>query len=270
MTIRRVNRGKGHSYVDDTTGLKIPGVTTIIGDGVPKPALVNWAGNTTAEYAVDHWEELTAMPPAARLKVLTKARYESNDAAKNRGTQVHKLAEALVRGDRVAIPDGLEGYVESYVKFLDDFDVRPVEVERTVYSQTHRTCGTLDLIADLLDPEDLAIDPEVRSRVRWLIDVKTGRGGVYGETALQLAGYRFSEFMVTEDGELEDMPEVDACGVVHVTANGYELIPVEASDVEYRYFLYVQQVGQFLANSRDLIGQPVVSPQSSIFRLVRD
>jgi hypothetical protein len=270
MSIRRVNRGKGHSYIDTDTGLRIPGVTTINGDGLPKPALVNWAATVTAEYAVDHWDELTAMPPATRLKELNGARWKSNDEGKNRGTQVHKLAEVLVRGDRVAIPEGLEGYVESYVQFLNDFDVRPVEVERTIYSQKHRYCGTFDLIADLLDSEDLVIDPEVRSRERWLLDVKTARSGIFGEAALQLAGYRFAEFMVDDDDELSEMPEVDRCGAVHVRPDGYDLIPVEAEDAQLRAFLYVQQVAQFLANSRDLVGLPIVSPQTSVYRLAKD
>jgi hypothetical protein len=270
MPIKRVNRGKGHSYIDTDTGLKIPGVTTINNDGVPKPKLTNWAATVTAEYAVDHWDELSALPPAARLKELNGARWKSNDEGKSRGTQVHKLAEALVRGDRVAIPAGLEGHVEAYVQFLDDFDVRPVEVERTIYSPQHYYCGTFDLVADLLDPEDLAIDPEVRSRERWLLDVKTARSGIFGETALQLAGYRFAEFMVDEVGEVEPMVEVDRCGAVHVRPDGYDLIPVEAEEAQLRAFLYVQQVAQFLANSRDLVGQPIISPQTSVYRLAKD
>lgn len=270
MTIKRVNRGKGHSYVDTETGLKIPGVTTVVGEGIPKPALVNWAASVTADYALDHWETLGAMPPSERHKKLTGARWESNDAGKARGTQVHNLAQVLVTGGRVAVPAGLEGYVESYVAFLNDFDVRPIAVERTVYSEKHRYCGTFDLVADLLDPDDLEVDPDLRSRVRWLLDIKTARSGIFGETALQLAAYRYAEYMVDDDEELADMAPVDRCGAVHVRPDGYDLIPVEAEDVQFRAFLYAQQVGQFLANSRDLIGEPIISPQTSVYRLIKD
>lgn len=39
-TIARRNHGRNHSYTVD--GQKVPGVTTIIGNGLPKPALVAW------------------------------------------------------------------------------------------------------------------------------------------------------------------------------------------------------------------------------------
>jgi hypothetical protein len=267
MSIKRVNHGRYHSYVDTDTGLKIPSVTTITGDGVPKPALINWAGNATAEYAVDHWNELADLPPSKRLKVLQGARYADRDAAANRGTQVHKMGQKLVAGERVTIPDGLEGHVQSYVRFLDDFDVQPVLVEAVVVSHTHKICGTLDLLGDLIDPDDP--DPEPR-RVRWLLDLKTSRSGVFGESALQLAGYRFSDCWVDGDGKEYDMPEVERTGVVHIRADGYDLVPVEAGEAQYRAFLYAQQIGRFVADSRELIGEPIVSPTASTYRLARD
>jgi hypothetical protein len=45
---RRVNSGRGHSYLLD--GQKVDGVTTVIGNGIPKPALINWAAGTIASY----------------------------------------------------------------------------------------------------------------------------------------------------------------------------------------------------------------------------
>src|SRR6266498_3108607 len=238
VSIRRVNHGKGHSYIDTDTGLKIPGVTTITGDGIPKPALLKWSAETTASYAVDHWDELSTKAPSVRLKELYGARYAVKDAAANRGTQVHKL---------------------------DDFDVQPILVEATVWHPEHGYCGTLDLIADLLDPDD----PD-QARLRYLLDIKTSRSGVFGEHALQLAGYRHAPVWVDADGTEHDMPTVDATGVVHVRADGYDLVPVEAGEAQFRTFLYAQQIGQFLATSRDLIGEPVVSPTTSTYRLVRD
>lgn len=132
MSIRRIDRGKSHHYINTDTGQRIPGVTSYLDGGLPKPALINWAANATAEAAVDRWDEFSALAPTARLKALQGARYAVKDLASGRGTAVHGIAEKLVKGDRVTIPDGLEGYVESYVRFLDEFDVRPVLVERTI------------------------------------------------------------------------------------------------------------------------------------------
>src|SRR6516165_6140444 len=94
---RRIDRGRGHSYLLD--GEPVDGVTTIIGDGIPKPALVNWAANTTAAYAVDHWEELAHLGVAQRLRTLEKSRYETLKAAAGRGTDIHKLAQRLAAGE---------------------------------------------------------------------------------------------------------------------------------------------------------------------------
>jgi len=270
MTIKRRDQGKTHTYVDSETGARIPGVTSILDGGIPKPALINWAATATAEYAIDNWANLADLTPSVRLKTLNGARYAVKDTAANRGTQVHAMAEKLVHGDEVAVPDGLEGHVEAYVKFLDEFDVEPVLVERTVWSQEHNYCGTFDLIANLLDPDDLEPDPELRRRVCWLLDLKTNRSGIFGETALQLAAYRYAEWWIDDDGIERDMPQVERVGAVHVTADGYELRPLIAGPEQFRTFLYAQQIADFTATSRELVGEPVVSPQTSTYRLIRE
>lgn len=266
--VRRINRGRGHSYVD-ANGLVVPGVTTIL-KALPKDALINWAGNATAEAALNRWDELAAMPPAERLKTLAKARYDDRDAGANRGTEVHRLAQRLVRDERVAVPPEVEGHVHAYVKFLDEFDVQPILVEATVMSHQHGYAGTLDLIADLLDPDDPEPDPALRGRLRWLLDLKTSRSGVFGETALQLAGYRYADCWVDEHGIEQPLPEVERTGAVHVRRDGYDLLPVEADRAQHRTLLYVQQVHRWDQTSRDLVGDRVAPPATSTLRLVRD
>jgi len=270
MSIRRVDHGRGHSYVTDT-GEKVPGVTTIIGDGMPKPALVIWAANATAEYAIDHWAELDELPPSQRLKKLQGARYAVKDAAANRGTVVHRLAEKLIRGDRVSIPEGLEGHVQSYVQFLDDYDVQPVLVEKTIFSAEHFYCGTFDLICDLLQSDD-PDNPDAESgRHRWLLDIKTNKSGIFGETGLQLAAYRYADMWIDEETDEEHpIPEVTHTGAVHVRADGYDLVPLTAGEQQHRQFLYCQQNAEFVRTSRYLVGEPVTSAYTSTYRLVRD
>jgi len=269
--IRRVNRGRNHWYEDVDTGQRVPGVTSIIDKGLPKPALINWAANATAEAAIDRWDELAELTPSVRLKTLQGARYAVKDAAANRGTAVHNLAEKLVNGERVTVPEEIAGHVESYVRFLDDFDVRPILVERTVHSARHGYCGTFDLIAELLDTDDPEPDPEQRRRMTLLLDIKTNRSGIFGDIALQLAAYRFADVWIDEDeGTENEMPMVDGCAGIHVRADGYSLIPVEAGEVQHRQFLYAAQVADFITGSRDLVGEPIISPQTSAYRLVRE
>lgn len=260
MTIRRIDTARSHRYEDERG--KVPGVTTLIGDGIPKPALINWAANSTADYAINNWAALDAMPPAARLAALKGARYAEKDAAANRGTQVHAFAERLMAGEEVQVPDEIAGHVEAYARFLDEFKVKPVLVEFVVYSHRHRYAGTADSVLDIWDPVQLR-------HVRWLTDIKTNRSGIYGETALQLAGYRFADTWVI-DGEEAPPLQVERCGAIHVRGDGYSLIPVTAGPEQHRALLYAQQVGEFVNNSRDLVGDAVTPPTTSTYRLTRE
>lgn len=257
--IKRVDTAKGH-YYKDATGQRVPGVTTIIDKGMPKPALINWAANATADYAVDHWDELTSLGPAVRLKTLQSARYEAKDAAARRGTEVHRAAELLIAGKAVQVPDEIAGYVDAYVRFLDEFDVEAIAVEFTAISYRWGYAGTADLYAWVTLPD--------KGRVRMLLDVKTTRSGIFGEVALQLAGYRYADAWDIGDGEIDPM-EIDYCGGIHVRPDGYSLIPVEAGEQEHKALLYAQQVGMFAEGSRDLVGAAIMPPHTSTYTLTR-
>jgi hypothetical protein len=259
--IRRKDTAKGHHYVD-AEGRRVPGVTTIL-DALPKDALINWAANTTAEAAVNRWDELGAMPPAARLKALQGARYEEKDRAARRGTEVHGYGEALVRGEEVQVPDELAGHVESYARFLDEFKVEPEHIEFSVASARYGYAGTADLLAVVTMPKG--------AKRRLLLDLKTTRSGIYGSTALQLAAYRFAEARIADDGVQQfPMSEVDGCAAVHVRGDGYDLRPVTADEAQHRTFLYLQQIYEWSKVDRDFVGPAVVPPTTSTYRLVRE
>jgi hypothetical protein len=257
---RRVETAKGHAY-KDANGARVPGVTTILGDGIPKPALINWAANATAEAAINDWERLSVLKPAARLKELQGARYAEKDAAGKRGTEVHAAAEKLLAGKAVQVPDEIAGHVEAYARFLDEFEVEPVHVEFSCFSYKWGYAGTADLCATLTLPE--------RGRALVLADLKTTRSGIFGETALQLAGYRYADKWAV-DGVEFDPPQVDYCVGIHVRGDGYQLLPVEVSEMEFKDFLYAQRIAQFAARSRDLVGGPIMPATTSTFRLVRE
>lgn len=231
---RRVDKvafGKPTHYYVDADDKRIPGVTTILNDGMPKPALINWAANATADYAVNNWDNLADMGVADRLKVLKKARYEDRDAAAKRGTEVHDLAEHLLQGEEVTVPDELRGHVESYVRFLDDWQPTPVIVEKTVVNYTYGYAGTLDMVVDLPDGR------------RVLADIKTTRSGIYGETALQLAAYRYAEVYLDNGDELA-MPEVHDTWGIWVRADGYEVVPLIADAKTFDDFRRVAAVAR--------------------------
>lgn len=274
MKIIKKSNGRAHWYIDADTGERVPGVTTILDEGLPKKALINWSANATAEYAVDNWDELSKLAPSARFKKLQGGRYEAKDAAANRGTQVHKIGERLLNGERVVVPDLLRGYVESYVRFMDEFQLRARHIEAVVYSEQHRYVGTLDIFGDILLPDMPEYDYLPRDEDGFvcnaLIDAKTNRSGIFGETALQLAGYRYCDWMQTDPADPDSvipMPEVTFTGAVWVRPDGYDLKPVVTGPEQHRAFLYAQQVGIFDQGARDLIGDPIEPPTASRYAL---
>ena len=263
---RIVKRGNGHSYYLD--GDRVPGVTTVLSSGVPKPWLAPWTARIVSEYVMDRLTEadghvladdliadLRKLNEASKYpkrlgdtfsrltyaEILKGVQYAERDAAGNRGTQVHGLAESLARGDEVAVPDELAGHVDSYLRFLEEWGPTNALLERVVVNRQWRYMGKLDMIADF---------PE---HGRGLVDVKTSKS-VYSDTACQLAGYRYAETMLTADGTAEEpMPQVDWCGVVHVRADGYDVYPYTVDPMTFRVFLYAKQVAEAFEDDSGLV-----------------
>lgn len=237
MTSERKNHGRGHSYWID--GVKVPGVTTVLGDGYPKAALVDWAANETAGYAVDHWDDLAELAPSRRLETLKRARWDVSKAASVRGTTVHEYAQRLARGEEIEPPDELIGHVDAYLLFVEQWQPRELLVEQPVFSRKWGYAGTLDLIATLADGRT------------WLLDWKTTGKGVYLDNVLQLAALRNAEYTVNGDGAETAIPQIDRAGIVWLRADGYDLVPLEADEKAFRTFLYVKQVAGFVKADRE-------------------
>lgn len=267
---RMQRSGNGHSYYLD--GEKVPGVTTILGDGLPKPALVGWAANTTADYVVNRlrvvdghviaddlvddlraWNatrpgwaqvkigggELERLPLA---RILANVRYKDRDDAARRGTEVHLLAERLARGETVEVPEALRGHVDAYVRFLEEWRPRRALLERVVVNRKWRYMGKLDMIAEFPG----MVWPDGSPVGRALLDVKTSRSGIFPEVGLQLEGYRNAETMLEGSGEIP-MPAVDWVGAIHVTGEGYEVRRLHTTPETFRVFLYAKQLADWLA-----------------------
>jgi hypothetical protein len=248
---RRVeSRGGGHWYRLD--GEKVDGVTTVIKEGIPKGALPYWAAKETATYAADNMTTIGELEREAIIDLLKGAPWRDMDRAAKRGIAVHGYAEAIINGEEVDVPDELVGHVDSYLKFLKDFDVQPVLVEGVVGHRAHRWMGTLDLIADLADG------------LRWLIDVKTTKSGIWPETAVQLAAYKHAEFWLDQYGKERPMYAVQNCAGLWVRGDGYDLIPVDAGPDTYRVFRHAQQIARFqTVTSKTVIGDAIQPEQGA-------
>jgi hypothetical protein len=241
----RRNHGRGHSYY--LGDRKLDGVTTLISDGLPKPALVRWAANCAAELAVNEWDTLAELPVADRLKRLSGAPSAMRDAAAVKGTRVHALADQLSRSEEIQVPEDLAGHVESCVRFLNDWELDTWYTERPVYHEKYLYAGTFDLLG--------AIGADT-----WLLDFKTNKSGPFGDTAFQLAAYRYATHMLDELGDAAPMTPVDRCGVVWLRADGYDLYEYHVDPGVFRQFLYIQQVARAAAECRDYRGDALAPP----------
>ena len=246
MTLRRYETARGHWYQLD--GVKIDGVTTLISQGLPKPALPYWAARCVAEYVADNLGAVNAMAEAGRdalVAALKEVPWAQRDAAAVRGTEVHTLAERLIRGEEVEVPEHLAGHVEAYVKFLDQWKPEPIIVEAPVGSRRWRYAGTVDMVVRLPDGR------------RVIADIKTTSSGIWPETAYQLAAYRFAEFYVDAAGQEQPMPQVDAGYAIWVRADGYDVIPVECGEHVFKTFLHIAWVARAARDAKNLIGEAI-------------
>lgn len=215
---------KAHRYWLD--GRPIPGVTTLL-KGIPKPALVYWSARTVAEYVADNPDQIDALRAMGRgpmVNALKGVPWEARDRAAVRGTDVHTLAEQLVHGETVEVPEHLAGYVEGYVEWLNRVDPEVVWTERPVVNRQHWYAGTADAL--------LRVDGRLL-----LADWKTS-SGAYGEYACQVAAYANAEHYVDLDGYEQPMPTIDGCMVVHITDTGTTAHEVTDPAAAFRDFLH--------------------------------
>jgi hypothetical protein len=233
MTSRLTFNPVNHSYylADPDTGKKtrLPSVTTLLGQ-LDKPALKKWAARTAADFAIDHWDNLATEPPSQRHAAIANAPWVSRDTAAAKGTAVHALAERLLLGEAVEVPETIATKVNHVARWLEQTSLTNVLSEVRVWTDLDddlRMCGyagTSDMIAN---------HPIYG---RCILDWKTG-SGPWPEMAVQLAAYAAADHLVIGDQDTR-MPRVDTLGVVMVRESGCELhlIPPDSQQVAAERF----------------------------------
>lgn len=256
--------------------LRLWSVTTLVGAGVPKEALVGWAAKVTAERAYDRLPILEAYRKESdregALEWLGKARWETSGKAAHRGTTVHKIVEAYALGKTPDVPAEFEPWHRQVVQFLEDHSPQFEAAEAPVYNLTLGYAGTLDMILRIggalvvVDAKTTDKGPEARSRPP------------YGEVALQLCGYARAEVLGVSPAVQREhggrryyvydpaldyvpMPEVEGALALVVSPVDYRLVPVRIDDEVWRSFLAVREVARWsLDVSRRVFGPPIDPP----------
>lgn len=248
LTSRRYGQ-YGHGYKLD--GEKVPGVTTVL-NALPK-ALTQWAADQAANMAVEHWDELAALPLTKRLDKIRFAHRDTVKVAALRGTEIHNLGEKVAHNEEVVVPDEHRQPVEAYARFLDDFDVEPIATETPVCNTASRYAGRADMWAELTTRE--------HGRHSALVDLKTG-GNIYAEVALQLAGYQGCDLWQPDGPESEEpLPPVDAVYVAHIMPDAVRLVPVTVRPADFRQFLYVLETSKWLERHGFKGAEPLIGDQ---------
>lgn len=251
MSIQRIQSGRNHWYKID--GTKADGVTTLIGDGTRKKALEAWGIRSVAEYAAKHLDrlvEMQSMGEEAIVAALKQSPYTDRDKAANRGTEVHRLAEELIHGRAVDVPEELAGYVDSYVRYLDEWQPEPIKVEKVVAHRKWNYCGTFDSVYRLRDGRVV------------IGDIKTSRSGIYSETALQLAAYRYAEVYLDDDGSEQPMADLGIeCGQgLWIRADDYAVLPIQCDESVFKAFLHVAYGARWMKANKSIVGDPESPP----------
>jgi hypothetical protein len=237
-----------HRYKID--GRWAPSVTTAL-KGIPKDALVRWASRTVAAHALDNISTLATSVESfgygPALEMLAGVPNQKRDAAAVRGTEVHALAEQYIAGAEIEVDAHLMPYVRGYAQYIEEWNPKSLHEECITASRTHWYAGRFDSIQDV---PGLGV---------CLVDYKTSKG-VYGETALQCAAYRYAEVMVV-DGEEQPMRPVERVLILHIQPETYDLIPADAGPEAFENFLKAK--ANYLANVQSnrlskLLGEPLV------------
>lgn len=254
MTTPRVStikRQGARFYVDPEDGsIKVPGVTSIIGM-LPKEFLRYWAAKEVAQSAVDELGTIVNMvlrDPSAAVDHLKKAPDRNTRKAADTGTAAHDLFERQAKGETLGrVHPDLEPFVRHFDEFLSVAKPEYHFMEETVWSDKHLYAGSFDAFA--------TIEGE-----RVWIDNKTTRSGIHAEVGLQLAAYRFADYILREDGSRVPMPKADGGAVVHVRPEGWQLVPVKCDEELFEIFLHLREVFKYEKEIKgSIVGRPVYS-----------
>lgn len=250
--------------------------TTLIKDALGTgPGLVNWNVNTTAEAAFDRFPILRQFVEdgdrAGAVKFLRDQRFIKTGAAAARGTDVHRVAEALHLGEVVEYDEAIEGYVSQYRRFLEDFRPEFLMAEAPVYNLTHRYAGTLDGIA-VIDGKAVVVDMKTTAH-----GPDSGKSRPpFPEVALQLTLYRHAElvglladrkeiqyrryYVFDPEAESQPMPETEGGVCIVVSPEDYLVVPVDTSDRVWKACRHVIQVARFQTETSKTVFGPTITP----------
>ena len=221
-----ITRSLDHMYTyEGKTYRGVTGVLSVIDKSGP---LMSWAARQTAEAAVD-----TDLPPLLAtigregvIKALTARSSWTRDEAAALGTEIHNLADLVVRGKPTPSMNATTRQrVLHYAEWWKASGWTLRTSEAMVLHPAAGYGGTLDLLARDRDGRTV------------LADVKTGKA-IYNEAVLQLTAYGMATLIQPPSDDLlvpshaYQMPPVDRWVILHVTATGVREVEITVGSLE--------------------------------------
>lgn len=242
-------------------GPAMVGVTSAIDPSDDKEGLIGWSKREVAACSVrnfDFLQDLIARGGTENaVKWLSRIPDYQRDTAADLGSAVHRLAEAIARGETVTITDEQRPYVDAYRRFLADYDPEFEALEQMVCSLEHMYGGTFDAIA--------RIDGR-----RTLIDYKTSRT-LQPKIALQLAAYASAEFVGKPNDPKQygrsklGLDTFDDFAVLHIRPDlyerGYRMVRFDVTRADFYAFLSCIGVMEWRKTAKAKVGESIPLPK---------
>lgn len=226
-----ITRSADHHYTYE--GKVYRGVTGILSVIDKSGPLMSWAARQTGEAAVELHENgglqqlIESVGAQGAIKALTARSSWKRDEAAALGTEVHNLADLVVRGQPTpSMTETTRKRVLAYAAWWKASGWSLRLSEAMLVNVTASYGGTLDLLARDRDGRTV------------LADIKTGRA-VYNEAVLQLTAYGLAELIqptpenVMEPGTVYPMPAVDRHVILHVTADAVREVEITVGSLEH-------------------------------------
>lgn len=265
--IATIHRGGSRYYVHPDTGVKIPGVTSIL-NMLPKSFLKFWASKVVAEYAIDHLGDMVNIvlrgDKQGAIDYLKNAPNRDTKDAAELGSAAHEAFEIILKGKPIGrVRPDVEIFVRLFEKFVEDVQPKILMQEETVYSEDHSYMGSFDGYGSIAD------------KLAWF-DWKTTRSGIHAEVALQLAAYRYSQYVIQPDGTTKPTPPADGGLVLHVRPEKLQLVEVKCDEDVFAHFLHLRETFRWVDGmDREVIGKSAYAitpddlPASNVARKAR-
>lgn len=220
-----------HSRYVHANGIPVPGVTSIL-EVISKPALITWAAGCASDYwltALDGKTGVTRNEAEQIHKAAKSAHRTISKSAADVGTEVHKYAEAALKGlsrPQLKTPEATNA-AQAFNTWIDAHNIEPIHAERIVFSQANWYAGTCDFVG--------RIDGRLS-----VLDFKTS-SGIWPEFRLQLSAYRNA--YEEETGE-----QIEQCMIVRFDkkTGAFEVAKMFDHERDLKGFLHALSLSRIL------------------------